>query len=140
MLRPPPISTRTDTLFPYSTLFRSHRDQQRHLRRIAVVVYAADPAGLGAAEAPERLEHGDQCWKGRIVQHAQYLGDAEQGNQPPAAQFAAPRRFLRCRPLLRLRGRLSRGSSALRDVSGGPLPRPRPPSRLLPTTPCLSRR
>src|SRR3546814_12817551 len=25
MLRPPPISTRTDTLFPYTTLFRSHR-------------------------------------------------------------------------------------------------------------------
>src|SRR3546814_8309083 len=25
MLRPPPISTRTDTLFPYTTLFRSHQ-------------------------------------------------------------------------------------------------------------------
>src|SRR3546814_9270604 len=25
MLRPPPRSTRTDTLFPYTTLFRSHR-------------------------------------------------------------------------------------------------------------------
>src|SRR3546814_15772924 len=25
MLRPPPISTRTDTLFPYTTLFRSGR-------------------------------------------------------------------------------------------------------------------
>src|SRR3546814_3436994 len=25
MIRPPPRSTRTDTLFPYSTLFRSHR-------------------------------------------------------------------------------------------------------------------
>src|SRR3546814_3373491 len=26
MLRPPPRSTRTDTLFPYTTLFRSHPD------------------------------------------------------------------------------------------------------------------
>src|SRR3546814_7465717 len=25
MIRPPPRSTRTDTLFPYTTLFRSHR-------------------------------------------------------------------------------------------------------------------
>src|SRR3546814_20166435 len=27
MIRPPPRSTRTDTLFPYTTLFRSRRDQ-----------------------------------------------------------------------------------------------------------------
>src|SRR3546814_18948366 len=27
MIRPPPRSTRTDTLFPYTTLFRSHRQQ-----------------------------------------------------------------------------------------------------------------
>src|SRR3546814_18910387 len=32
MIRRPPRSTRTDTLFPYTTLFRSgrHRDQRRH--------------------------------------------------------------------------------------------------------------
>src|SRR3546814_7791815 len=28
MIRRPPRSTRTDTLFPYTTLFRSHRDAQ----------------------------------------------------------------------------------------------------------------
>src|SRR3546814_5824382 len=28
MIRRPPISTRTDTLFPYTTLFRSHRRKQ----------------------------------------------------------------------------------------------------------------
>src|SRR3546814_16348741 len=27
MIRRPPISTRTDTLFPYTTLFRSHKPQ-----------------------------------------------------------------------------------------------------------------
>src|SRR3546814_9810631 len=32
MIRPPPRSTRTDTLFPYTTLFRSHRLQSVHLR------------------------------------------------------------------------------------------------------------
>src|SRR3546814_3910344 len=31
MIRRPPRSTRTDTLFPYTTLFRSHRiDRRRH--------------------------------------------------------------------------------------------------------------
>src|SRR3546814_2036685 len=34
MLRRPPRSTRTDTLFPYTTLFRSH--PAAHPRRIAV--------------------------------------------------------------------------------------------------------
>src|SRR3546814_7337471 len=29
MIRRPPRSTRTDTLFPYTTLFRSHRDAVR---------------------------------------------------------------------------------------------------------------
>src|SRR3546814_14200691 len=29
MIRRPPRSTRTDTLFPYTTLFRSHGDRQR---------------------------------------------------------------------------------------------------------------
>src|SRR3546814_8176485 len=37
MIRRPPRSTRTDTLFPYTTLFRSHRDlrRRRYRRTIA---------------------------------------------------------------------------------------------------------
>src|SRR3546814_10438329 len=31
MIRRPPRSTRTDTLFPYTTLFRSQRERQEHL-------------------------------------------------------------------------------------------------------------
>src|SRR3546814_3767737 len=31
MIRRPPRSTRTDTLFPYTTLFRSRRDHTRHV-------------------------------------------------------------------------------------------------------------
>src|SRR3546814_667767 len=30
MIRPPPRSTRTDTLFPYTTLFRSIQDDETH--------------------------------------------------------------------------------------------------------------
>src|SRR3546814_9521002 len=47
MIRPPPRSTRTDTLFPYTTLFRSPaaRGIQRLLRRLAHRGLAR-PAGM----------------------------------------------------------------------------------------------
>src|SRR3546814_2685168 len=51
MIRRPPRSTRTDTLFPYTTLFRSHD-----------VIVAGDMPGLG---------HG-------IVAHAQPVGHHHQ--------------------------------------------------------------
>src|SRR3546814_18481146 len=49
MIRRPPISTRTDTLFPYTTLFRSsaagkHFDAIHHAQRDAGNVGGADPA------------------------------------------------------------------------------------------------
>src|SRR3546814_2214490 len=34
MIRRPPRSTRTDTLFPYTTLFRSHIDLQQHFEYV----------------------------------------------------------------------------------------------------------
>src|SRR3546814_19889353 len=45
MIRRPPRSTRTDTLFPYTTLFRSHRVDQQ-----------ARPAAV-AAEIEREIEH-----------------------------------------------------------------------------------
>src|SRR3546814_14180293 len=36
MIRRPPRSTRTDTLFPYTTLFRSHEKGDRHAGRRSV--------------------------------------------------------------------------------------------------------
>src|SRR3546814_2510874 len=37
MIRRPPRSTRTDTLFPYTTLFRSYAMDLRHLRYFVAV-------------------------------------------------------------------------------------------------------
>src|SRR3546814_10860490 len=60
MIRRPPRSTRTDTLFPYTTLFRSVQD-------IAVAILARDGPhsrwvrsgiGLGQAEAADQLARG----------------------------------------------------------------------------------
>src|SRR3546814_18553347 len=62
MIRRPPRSTRTDTLFPYTTLFRSIRQgarRRRHSRResissssqYAVPIFGrGDPAALALAE------------------------------------------------------------------------------------------
>src|SRR3546814_5873785 len=50
MIRRPPRSTRTDTLFPYTTLFRSHRTGARlaaAARRPALRPAARDPEQAG---------------------------------------------------------------------------------------------
>src|SRR3546814_17967767 len=50
MIRRPPRSTRTDTLFPYTTLFRSTEDErERH--------GAEQPAKLGGLVAAGAIEH-----------------------------------------------------------------------------------
>src|SRR3546814_11779150 len=53
MIRRPPRSTRTDTLFPYTTLFRSRRDRAQHIFVAAVggrrlpVEFVVHKHGLG---------------------------------------------------------------------------------------------
>src|SRR3546814_14042559 len=59
MIRRPPRSTRTDTLFPYTTLFRS-RDRRRRRRHAAVVDAARDrrrPRGSGGIGVDRSEEH-----------------------------------------------------------------------------------
>src|SRR3546814_12679950 len=48
MIRPPPRSTRTDTLFPYTTLFRSRRASERDL----LAHYRAALVATGAEGVP----------------------------------------------------------------------------------------
>src|SRR3546814_20131730 len=54
MIRGPPRSTRTDTLFPYTTLFR------------AVYPYIASSTGLDAAMPPWVREGGTDAWIARL--------------------------------------------------------------------------
>src|SRR3546814_2670904 len=56
MIRRPPRSTRTDTLFPYTTLFRSHRRQWR--RQI-------DPAQADYRRAHAQHRPGSPAWPHR---------------------------------------------------------------------------
>src|SRR3546814_13274990 len=65
MIRRPPRSTRTDTLFPYTTLFRSDVDAEKFDRDFrpmaastnAPVVYYGTPWGAGSLLARARAEH-----------------------------------------------------------------------------------
>src|SRR3546814_18565410 len=82
MIRRPPRSTRTDTLFPYTTLFRSRwwLTQELELVRPRIIVALGATAGralLGKAVtisrvrgAPIALESGAQGW---ITVHPSYL-------------------------------------------------------------------
>src|SRR3546814_6289312 len=46
MIRQPPRSTRTDTLFPYTTLFRSRQPSGRYLQACAAPTGVDDVQGL----------------------------------------------------------------------------------------------
>src|SRR3546814_20870525 len=64
MIRRPPISTRTDTLFPYTTLFRSRLGAAfvRHERRRgrgALALHAERAAGEGGEHVAREAEHGE---------------------------------------------------------------------------------
>src|SRR3546814_12407769 len=95
MIRRPPRSTRTDTLFPYTTLFRSLNlggkgavDQQSHRpvpkRKVARITLAADPESLpqqiggkfallfhGFQDA--RAQHFEQTWDDDHDSRAHFL-------------------------------------------------------------------
>src|SRR3546814_14044928 len=58
MIRRPPRSTRTDTLFPYTTLFRSEKFGVTAAAPVAVAA-AAPAGGGGAAEAAEEQDEFD---------------------------------------------------------------------------------
>src|SRR6056297_775884 len=61
MIRRPPRSTRTDTLFPYTTLFRSARVDHRHIRRADQLVPfgGVDVVADARLGVDVRLAHGD---------------------------------------------------------------------------------
>src|SRR3546814_20563068 len=60
MIRRPPRSTRTDTLFPYTTLFRSRRRRRRRSRRVV------DRLPANAARAQDGLRDDPDPRRGRL--------------------------------------------------------------------------
>src|SRR3546814_15866836 len=84
MIRRPPRSTRTDTLFPYTTLFRSGYD---HAADIGV-------GGASAATAPcQRDGGGHPVGIGGRAPHQGRVGPSAAGLSPRAARSARVERF-----------------------------------------------
>src|SRR3546814_10150065 len=88
MILRPPISTRTDTLFPYPTLFRSlgrpQRFDDRHLavengadERCGALIadrpYTAGARKCGARAGKRRSAGGGSCRSGRTEEHTSEL-------------------------------------------------------------------
>src|SRR3546814_13504102 len=71
MIRRPPRSTRTDTLFPYTTLFRSEcvivvfRSQVHAQRGVAIGICRAD-SSVGEAGNIAVILAGEQCRQARL--------------------------------------------------------------------------
>src|SRR3546814_4492259 len=59
MIRRPPRSTRNDTLFPYTTLFRSHQVQRLH--HVGAVLAGQRKIGLEFVIAVEIADLSDNC-------------------------------------------------------------------------------
>src|SRR3546814_16201616 len=70
MIRRPPRSTRTDTLFPYTTLFRSSS---------CAIVHHPNAAAQAAAMLPERM---------RVQTHLRSPGDQSRAGRPTAVRAA----------------------------------------------------
>src|SRR3546814_9704081 len=81
MIRRPPRSTRTDTLFPYTTLFRSrrharHDERPPHRPRLCdrEIRGAARAAGRGAgADGRQRRQCARRAGRGRSEEHTSEL-------------------------------------------------------------------
>src|SRR3546814_8111270 len=56
MIRRPPRSTRTDTLFPYTTVFRSVKIDARLIHEVIAAPKDADPATIPFLDAMGSLE------------------------------------------------------------------------------------
>src|SRR3546814_18906666 len=87
MIRRPPRSTRTDTLFPYTTLFRSCDDPAPRARLAALIGYAQDRlARHGAIASGSQilpLILGDDATTMRVAGALQANGLDVRGIRPP---------------------------------------------------------
>src|SRR3546814_12239341 len=127
MIRRPPRSTRTDTLFPYPTLFRSRFFLRRQRQvRVARLPRRAERLVEGVVRAPEQVEVAVAPGVGAGLRQESPLrvlaGMPQRLNKRGNVQARA---FLPPLPRPRQAGRHPAGAPALRDRALG-LPPPPP--------------
>src|SRR3546814_2169114 len=77
MIRLPPRSTRTDTLFPYTTLFRSHFHFDADLVELAGYIFGNIQIACGGGEL-DRFQTFSTGEAGHVEQLAGFLGRSEE--------------------------------------------------------------
>src|SRR3546814_7060458 len=77
MIRRPPRSTRTDTLFPYTTLFRSVSVQRAHQARRRRVAHSACPAASIAACAQVAHVRAPPHWTPRVRRSEEHTSELQ---------------------------------------------------------------
>src|SRR3546814_19483588 len=121
MIRRPPRSTRTDTLFPYTTLFRSTADeagQQHHRQDIGQRLDE-----LHRDRPDDRPHHALQADRHGIEEAEHQAGQHRRPRTPLAAEEPGPR------DVALPAGHLShtRGTLGDYEAGGGEHPKPPPP-------------
>src|SRR6056297_526975 len=144
MIRRPPRSTRTDTLFPYTTLFRSSRRATRYARRTrgnrsgrGGARVRLRPASLPGRPAGRRVGRSGAHARGRAGpagdEYRRQLGRSTgAGPRAHGERRAGRLRRRHLRLHRRVRGPAARrGDPHLRKRQPAGLPPPRPPARHL---------
>src|SRR3546814_3435885 len=81
MIRRPPRSTRTDTLFPYTTLFRSLLVGDDHDRGVVALLDLAQRAALFVEQVVGDVDRGLHQHLPGVLLHRVLFGDADDGQR-----------------------------------------------------------
>src|SRR3546814_16299958 len=84
MIRRPPRSTRTDTLFPYTTLFRSDAQAEAFVPSVAAIKATGAVAGIQIAHAGRKAS-ANRPWEG-----ADHIPEGHPRGWQPIAPSAIP--------------------------------------------------
>src|SRR3546814_7342672 len=96
MIRRPPRSTRTDTLFPYTTLFRSsteratNRAPEPSANAAALTGFSIEPHGVDGERVPARErseEHTSELQSLMRISYAVFCLKKKKHTDTPAAQL-----------------------------------------------------
>src|SRR3546814_3097935 len=111
MIRRPPRSTRTDTLFPYTTLFRSQRDAET-----LAVADEVSPVRVFTRQHTERTQEAEQRFAttSRFGDEQDFLVGAERGELGTHA-VGAIARFTDCKAQTRSEEHTSELQSLMRN-------------------------
>src|SRR3546814_17438392 len=92
MIRRPPRSTRTDTLFPYTTLFRSERQERGRAQYLSASAAVLSTLCAGDAGLCRSLDECRAAWCGAAIPAIARTGAGHADGNLQAARTGGPRK------------------------------------------------